>query len=92
MEKGDLEVASYFLQRFVRSPKHIASVWPSSRYLTAQMFDGLRLGHGDVVVEYGPGTGSFTLEVQRLLESGVNIRYLGVEVDDALEISEQTDV
>ena len=84
MEKGDLEVASYFLQRFVRSPKHIASVWPSSRYLTAQMFDGLRLGHGDVVVEYGPGTGSFTLEVQRLLESGVNIRYLGVEKDPGM--------
>lgn len=84
MEKGGLEVASYFLQRFVRNPKHIASVWPSSRFLTAQMFDGLRLGHGDVVVEYGPGTGSFTLEVQRLLDSGVDIRYLGVEKDPGM--------
>ena len=84
MEKGNLEVASYFLQRFVRNPIHIASVWPSSRFLTAQMFDGLRLGHGDVVVEYGPGTGSFTLEVQRLVDSGVDIRYLGVEKDPGM--------
>jgi phosphatidylethanolamine/phosphatidyl-N-methylethanolamine N-methyltransferase len=81
LEKGKLEVASYFLNRFVRSPKHIASVWPSSRFLAAQMFDGLRLGSGDVVIEYGPGTGSFTLEVQRLCNSGVSIRYLGVERD-----------
>lgn len=84
MGKDDFEVATYFLQRFVRSPKHIASVWPSSRFLATQMFDGLRLGHGDLVVEYGPGTGSFTLEVQRLLDSGVEIRYLGVERDPGM--------
>lgn len=84
MGKDDFEVASYFLQRFVRSPKHIASVWPSSRFLTARMFDGLRLGNGDVVIEFGPGTGSFTLEVQRLLDSGVKVRYLGVEKDPGM--------
>jgi phospholipid N-methyltransferase len=48
------------------------------------MFDGLRLGSGDVVIEYGPGTGSFTLEVQRQFDSGVNVRYLGVEKDPGM--------
>ncbi len=84
MGKNKFEVASYFLQRFFRSPKHIASVWPSSRFLAEQMFCGLRLSSGDVVLEYGPGTGSFTLEVARLRSIGVNLRYLGVEKDPGM--------
>ena len=84
MEKSKFEDASYFLQRFFRSPKHIASVWPSSRFLAEQMFRGLRLSSGDVVLEYGPGTGSFTLEVERLRSIGVNLRYLGVEKDPGM--------
>jgi phospholipid N-methyltransferase len=84
LEKNKFEDASYFLQRFFRSPKHIASVWPSSRFLAEQMFCGLRLSSGDVVLEYGPGTGSFTLEVERLRSIGVNLRYLGVEKDPGM--------
>ena len=81
MKNNSIEHASYFLQRFVRSPKHIASVWPSSRFLTAQMFRDLALGHGDVVIEYGPGTGSFTVEIDRLRRRGLHVDYLGVEKD-----------
>lgn len=81
LNNNSIEHATYFLQRFVRSPKHIASVWPSSRFLTAQMFRDLALGDGDVVLEYGPGTGSFTVEIERLRARGVQIEYLGVEKD-----------
>jgi phospholipid N-methyltransferase len=48
------------------------------------MFHDLRLGSGDVVLEYGPGTGSFTLEVERLRRAGTRLRYLGVEKDPGM--------
>lgn len=81
LNKSTFEDGSYFLQRFLQSPKHIASVWPSSRFLADLMFRDLKLTSGDVVIEYGPGTGSFTQRVERLRNSGTNLRYLGVEKD-----------
>lgn len=71
----------YFLRRFLDQPRHIASICPSSRYLTARMFADLQLCDGDVLIEYGPGTGSFTVEVERLRREGVDVRYLGIEKD-----------
>ena len=84
MRQTRLEDASYFLQRFLRSPKNIASVLPSSRYLADCMFRNLHLKNGDVVIEFGPGTGSFTWEIQRLRQAGVMVRYLGVEKDPGM--------
>ena len=75
---------SYLLQRFVRNPRQIASVWPSSRHLCAHMFQGLPLAVGDLIIEYGPGTGAFTREVQRLHDSGIAVRYLGIERDPGM--------
>lgn len=48
------------------------------------MFRGVSLSPGDVVVEYGPGTGSFTLEIERRRLAGERVRYLGVEKDPGL--------
>lgn len=48
------------------------------------MFAGLNLKSGDVVLEYGPGTGSFTVEVERLRGAGVDLRYLGIEKDPGM--------
>jgi phosphatidylethanolamine/phosphatidyl-N-methylethanolamine N-methyltransferase len=84
LNKSTFEDGSYFLQRFLQSPKHIASVWPSSRFLADQMFHDLNLTSGDVVIEYGPGTGSFTQRVERLRNSGTILRYLGVEKDPGM--------
>lgn len=76
--------ALYFLRRFLHRPRHVASIWPSSRYLTQRMFAGLDLRSGDVLLEYGPGTGAFTVEVERLRDQGVELRYLGVEKDPGM--------
>ncbi len=84
MGKQDLNDSLYFLNRFLKGPKQVASVWPSSRFLTRQMFADLPLADGDVVIEYGPGTGAFTNEVLRLCDAGVDIRYLGVEKDPGM--------
>lgn len=81
MARSSLEDSLYFLKRFIRGPRRVASVWPSSRYLAQRMFAGISLGEGDLVIEYGPGTGAFTTEIERLRASGVGVRYLGVEKD-----------
>ncbi len=81
---SEFETAFYFLGRFLRRPKHVASIWPSSRFLAEQMFHDLDLVSGDVVLEYGPGTGSLTREVERLRSAGVDVRYLGVEKDPGM--------
>lgn len=84
MSRSAFDDSVYFLRRFLRRPRHIASVWPSSRYLTARMFDGLELESGDLLLEYGPGTGSFTVEVERMRRAGVRVRYLGIEKDPGM--------
>ena len=84
MGKQDLDDSLYFLKRFLKGPKQVASVWPSSRFLARQMFADLSLADGDLVVEYGPGTGAFTGEVLRLRDAGCNLRYLGVEKDPGM--------
>lgn len=83
-DSGPVADALYFLGRFLRNPRRVASVVPSSRFLTSAMFDGLALQDGDVVVEFGPGTGAFTQEIRRLRNAGVDIRYLGIERDAGL--------
>jgi phosphatidylethanolamine/phosphatidyl-N-methylethanolamine N-methyltransferase len=73
--------AVYFFRRFLRNPRGVASLVPSSRFLTAAMFAGLPLSDGDVIVEFGPGTGAFTREVRRLRNAGMRLDYLGIERD-----------
>ena len=81
---SDFDESVYFLRRFLRQPREIASIWPSSRHLARRMFEGVELRSGDVLLEYGPGTGSFTLEVERLCAAGVQVRYLGIEKDPGM--------
>lgn len=46
------------------------------------MVQGLSFGPGDVLVEYGPGTGSFTQVIAGLLKQTPGLRYLGIERDE----------
>ena len=48
------------------------------------MFRDLDLKTGDLVLEYGPGTGAFTVEVARLRRIGIGLRYLGIEQDPGM--------
>jgi phosphatidylethanolamine/phosphatidyl-N-methylethanolamine N-methyltransferase len=84
VSKSPMDDSLYFLRRFLRRPKHVASVWPSSRHLARRMFHDLDLKTGDLVIEYGPGTGAFTVEVERLRRIGVGLRYLGIEKDPGM--------
>lgn len=49
-----------FLYKFLRSPKSIGSITPSSRFLTRAMMQAIDWSHVRTIAELGPGTGVFT--------------------------------
>jgi len=67
------------LGRFVRSPRTIGAVAPSSRTLARAMVAGLDLSGQARVVELGPGTGVFTRVIGE--ELGAQARGLAIEID-----------
>jgi phosphatidylethanolamine/phosphatidyl-N-methylethanolamine N-methyltransferase len=68
-----------FLVEFARSPLVVGAVAPSGRGLAEVMTAPIpRRGH-PVVVELGPGTGSFTAAIQRRL--GGRGRHVAVEIN-----------
>lgn len=68
-----------FLSRFVRDPRSVGAVAPSSRFLASKMVAGIHFTPGVRIVEFGPGTGPFTEAIlDRLPEDG---HYLGIERD-----------
>jgi phosphatidylethanolamine/phosphatidyl-N-methylethanolamine N-methyltransferase len=68
-----------FFGKFLRNPNQVGSVMPSSRYLAEAMAADLDLERGDLVIEYGPGTGPMTAALADTLPAGVH--YLGIERD-----------
>lgn len=71
-----------FVRRFLENPGNIGAVLPSSRYLADAMVRDLNLSPGDLVVEYGPGTGPMTRAIQGLDLNTRGVHYLGIELDD----------
>lgn len=69
----------HFLRCFLRNPREVGAVCPSTRALGDAMLDGLDLQPGDVVVEYGAGTGSLTESIWRRSHAIGGLRYLGIE-------------
>lgn len=49
-----------FLGAFLRKPRSVGSVWPSSPTLAREVVAGCRLHNASTVVELGPGTGAIT--------------------------------
>lgn len=70
-----------FLGKFLRSPREVASLWPSSRWLARAMVRDLDLGPGEAVLEFGPGTGPFTRAIHDAMRGRVDVAYLGIERD-----------
>ena len=64
-----LEQAALFARNFFRHPKMLGSIIPSSPFLIRRLMDQIDWTRTRVVVEYGPGVGSFTREVLRRLPS-----------------------
>ncbi len=54
-----------FLFEYIKHPKTVGAVAPSSEYLAEKMLRNIDFEHCSVVAEYGVGTGIFTAEVIR---------------------------
>lgn len=67
------------LGRFVRNPRTVGAVSPSSRALARAMVAGLDLSGSSRVVELGPGTGVFTREIAARM--GPEARCLAIDID-----------
>jgi phospholipid N-methyltransferase len=71
--------AASFLRQFVRSPRTVGAILPSSVALAQAMLAPIDFNSARVIVEFGPGTGAFTRVIaERLAE---DCRYLGIEVN-----------
>jgi phosphatidylethanolamine/phosphatidyl-N-methylethanolamine N-methyltransferase len=68
-----------FLGRFATEGTKVGALFPSSRELAEAMLEGITFEPGDIIVEYGPGTGAFTELILDRLPGGA--RYLGIERD-----------
>ncbi|MCA9148537.1 MAG: methyltransferase domain-containing protein [Planctomycetales bacterium] len=52
-----------FITAFLREPRQVGAVWPSSAALARRMADGVDWSAAHTVLELGPGTGVLTREI-----------------------------
>jgi phospholipid N-methyltransferase len=57
-----------FSRNFIKHPRMLGSLIPSSRFLVQRLLDQVDWGRAGTIVEYGPGVGTFTGEILRRLK------------------------
>jgi phospholipid N-methyltransferase len=67
-----------FIREFLKNPVMVGAVAPSSKHLARKMVEGVDFEKAKVVVEYGPGMGSFTGHIARRLAPDAT--YFAVEL------------
>jgi len=71
-----------FFHEFMRHPRQVASVVPSSRFLERRIVEAAGLQSAKTVVELGPGTGGTTRTILRAI--GDDARVLAIELNPHL--------
>ena len=70
-----------FFKGFLKNPKEVGSIIPSSRFLTRRVLKCGRVRDARVIIELGPGTGVFTREILRdMPEDG---KLVAIEISSA---------
>ena len=64
---------SLFASNFVRHPYMLGSIIPSSRFLVNQLLKSVDWARAGVIVEYGPGVGTFTAEILRRMRGDARL-------------------
>ena len=62
-----------FAANFIRHPHMLGSIIPSSRFLVNQVLEPIDWEGTCVIVEYGPGVGTFTAEILRRMRSDATL-------------------
>ena len=52
-----------FLLEYIKNPRKVGAVAPSSKYLAEGMIEAIDFKKAECIVEYGPGTGVFTEKI-----------------------------
>jgi phospholipid N-methyltransferase len=68
-----LSEALLFASNFLRHPNMLGSIIPSSRFLVDQVLEPIEWSRAGVIVEYGPGVGTFTAEILRRMRSDAHL-------------------
>jgi phosphatidylethanolamine/phosphatidyl-N-methylethanolamine N-methyltransferase len=82
LHRPDLGDRIAFLRAFVRSPRQVGSVVPSSRFLERRLVTLSAVAHARTIVELGPGTGGTTRAILRAMSR--EARLLCIEIDPVL--------
>jgi phospholipid N-methyltransferase len=70
-----------FGRNFIKHPKMLGSLIPSSRFLVNKVLGEVDWGRARVLVEYGPGVGTFTTEILRRMRSDAVLIALDTNAD-----------
>lgn len=79
--KVDRHNSFVFLRKFIRHPREVGALLPSSPRLAEAMVQGISLLPGEGILELGPGTGVFTDRIYRIIRD--KRMYLGIEKEKA---------
>ncbi|WP_106478796.1 class I SAM-dependent methyltransferase [Phytohalomonas tamaricis] len=72
---------SLFARNFFKHPKMLGSIIPSSPFLVKSMLDQVNWEQARVLVEYGPGVGTFTQEILRRMHPEATLIVLETNED-----------
>ncbi len=79
---SSIKSAAIFLGEFLRNPRQLGSIIPSSRFLKRRIIAAADLAGVSVVVELGPGNGGTTRSILNALPA--NARLISIELNEGL--------
>lgn len=71
--RSRISEALLFAGNFIRHPHMLGSIVPSSRYLVDRVLSRVDWHRARIIVEYGPGVGTFTREILRRMRSDARL-------------------
>ena len=80
-----------FLRGFIKHPKMVGSIIPSSRILINKMLDPVDWANTRLFVEYGPGVGTFTRPILDMLGPEATLVTIDTNPDFTAYLKESTD-
>jgi len=72
-KKVSLVMNFLFLSEYIKDIRRVGAVAPSSRFLARKMVASIDFTKANVIIEYGPGTGSFTEEIVKRMRPGTKL-------------------
>jgi phospholipid N-methyltransferase len=79
--RPELERLLLFARNFLKHPRMLGSVVPSSRYLIEHLFASIDFDRARVIVEYGPGVGPITAALLRRMRPDAHLVALEVNAE-----------